>query len=107
MYVMFNVCARAACLVLVFVARRYENLADHEALKKGGSFFEDKIGFGMHTFAYYECSKCSKPYYGGRHECADDLEAEEAEGAFVARVGLLCVSLRVRVCVCVLSLIHI
>ena len=61
---------------MVLLRLEYENLANHDSLKKGGAFYKDKVGFGMHTFAYYECSKCSNPYYGGRHECADDLEAD-------------------------------
>jgi len=61
---------------MVLLRLEYENLANHASLKKGGEFYQDKIGFGMNTFAYYECFKCNRPYYGGRHECADDLEAE-------------------------------
>jgi E3 ubiquitin-protein ligase MYCBP2 len=75
---------------MVLLRLEYENLANHDALKKGGAFYGDQIGFGMHTFAYYECSKCSNPYYGGRHECEDDLEAEGGQRRKWDRNELVC-----------------
>src|SRR4051794_32546815 len=41
-----------------------------EITTKGLPFFQDPIGFAMHKFAYYQCFKCKKPYYGGDQQCA-------------------------------------
>eukprot|EP00479_Gromia_sphaerica_P006362 TRINITY_DN1765_c0_g1_i1.p1 TRINITY_DN1765_c0_g1~~TRINITY_DN1765_c0_g1_i1.p1 ORF type:complete len:144 (-),score=14.08 TRINITY_DN1765_c0_g1_i1:82-513(-) len=30
----------------------------------------------MNTFAYYNCKKCSEPYFGGRRDCEQNADAE-------------------------------
>ena len=32
---------------------------------------EHNAAFAMHKFAYYQCFKCGKPYYGGDYQCAE------------------------------------
>lgn len=46
----------------------------------GGRFFKNPTGFAMAKYAYYLCSKCSQPYYGGEARCAmaNAVAAEEA-----------------------------
>jgi E3 ubiquitin-protein ligase MYCBP2 len=33
------------------------------------AFYKDPAGYAMHRFAYYRCSKCEAPYYGGEARC--------------------------------------
>ena len=50
---------------------KYEGLAKHsEVTTKGSRFYNDHEGFAMHKFAYYQCFKCKKPYFGGDYQCA-------------------------------------
>lgn len=57
----------------------YEGLAKAKELLPGGDFYKNKEGFAMDVFSYFMCSKCSRPYFGGRHECGEDLEAGEGK----------------------------
>jgi E3 ubiquitin-protein ligase MYCBP2 len=55
------------CLVRV----KYEGLEEHaDIITPGSPYFNDPLGFAMHKFAYYQCFKCQKPYYGGDYACA-------------------------------------
>jgi hypothetical protein len=65
----------------VVAAKAQQRLALEAELKKapelrpGGSYHGRPADFAMRKFAYYMCSKCSQPYFGGLRSC--DLEQEE------------------------------
>jgi E3 ubiquitin-protein ligase MYCBP2 len=50
---------------------RYENKENvPEIAMEGSPYYRDPEAFAMHHYAYYQCFKCRKPYYGGLYECA-------------------------------------
>ena len=50
---------------------KFENLdTSPEITVPGAPYYNDPAGFAMHKFAYYQCFKCAKPYFGGAYECA-------------------------------------
>ena len=54
---------------------------------QGARFYQDKVKFALHKFAFYECYQCKAPYYGGDHDCAN---AAVQDGAGFDRKELLC-----------------
>ncbi|XP_052077504.1 E3 ubiquitin-protein ligase MYCBP2-like [Mytilus californianus] len=51
----------------------YEGLFKCDAINKpGGIFYQDPARYAMERYAYYECSKCGKAYYGGEGRCEHD-----------------------------------
>lgn len=49
----------------------FDGLEKHvDIITQGGKYYQDPAGFAMHRYAYYQCFKCSKPYFGGLYECA-------------------------------------
>ena len=61
-----------------------------EAIKEGydqegrvvteGDIFYGKLDeFALHQCTFYECSKCDEIYFGGMQDCAEAMEAENAE----------------------------
>lgn len=61
---------------------QYEKLdKDPEITRPNGRFFANPTGFAMHRYAYYECSRCQKPYFGGEARCEEEA-AEEAGQEF-------------------------
>jgi E3 ubiquitin-protein ligase MYCBP2 len=50
---------------------RYENAEKMPELSDPASrFFNDPAGFALSRYAYYQCHKCRKPYFGGMAHCA-------------------------------------
>jgi E3 ubiquitin-protein ligase MYCBP2 len=50
---------------------------DAKALELVKSKYGDsQLAYALDRFAFYPCSKCKNPYYGGLRECAVGLEAE-------------------------------
>lgn len=39
-----------------------------------GKYFQDPTGFAMDRYAYYMCSKCQQPYFGGEGRCQESVE---------------------------------
>ncbi|XP_061164967.1 E3 ubiquitin-protein ligase MYCBP2-like [Saccostrea echinata] len=39
-----------------------------------GGYYKDPAGFAMDKYAYYMCSKCQEPYFGGEGRCQDEVE---------------------------------
>ena len=51
---------------------KFEDLHKHErVLKKGldDRFYGKLQAFALHKLSYYECFKCSDPYFGGMKDC--------------------------------------
>ena len=45
-----------------------------------GDFYYGKLAeYALHVCTFYECSKCKEPYFGGMQDCAEAMEAENAE----------------------------
>jgi len=59
-------------------------------LQPGGSFEGRPGEFAMRTFKFYECSRCSKPYFGGERACEAGGAAEDQEGRDFKREDLVC-----------------
>lgn len=55
------------------VARlKYEGCENDTALIEPSSrYYNQQIAYSMDRFAYYPCSKCGLPYFGGRRQCED------------------------------------
>lgn len=58
-----------------------------EIHRPGGKFFKNPTGFAMEKYAYYLCSKCSKPYFAGAGRCEAVAEVEDVDPN-----ELLCIS---------------
>ena len=55
---------------------KLEGLENDERLKDpNDEYFEKFEDYWMNRLAFYECYKCSKPYFGGLRECGDALDA--------------------------------
>lgn len=49
---------------------KFEDLhKDEKFTKPGGRFYNDLQGFALYKLSYYECFKCSDPYFGGMKDC--------------------------------------
>jgi len=53
---------------------------DPELLEEKSYFFNKLEEYAMKLFAYYECFKCKHPYYGGLHNCEQEMQEIEANG---------------------------
>lgn len=61
---------RASVRVKAVTRLRYEGKDKAKELNERGSpYYNDPEGYAEHIFAYYECFKCKKPYYGGEKAC--------------------------------------
>ena len=50
---------------------KFEDLHKHERVVKPGDerFYNNLKAFALHKLSYYECFKCSEPYFGGMKDC--------------------------------------
>lgn len=50
---------------------KFEDLHKHEKVMKPGDdrFYNNLKAFALHKLSYYECFKCSDPYFGGMKDC--------------------------------------
>lgn len=46
---------------------------------KDGPYFKNPEKFAMHSYAFYTCFKCKKPYFGGRRDCEQNRAADESK----------------------------
>ncbi|KAL0046570.1 hypothetical protein WJX82_004073 [Trebouxia sp. C0006] len=56
---------------------KMEGLHFDPALKPGGSFDGRPADFALTKLLFYECHKCSRPYYGGQRQCGVDGQVNE------------------------------
>ncbi|DBA68762.1 TPA: hypothetical protein ACH3X2_013379 [Trebouxia sp. C0005] len=56
---------------------KMEGLHLDAALKPGGSFDGRPADFALTKLLFYECHKCSRPYYGGQRQCGIDGQRNE------------------------------
>ena len=55
-----------------------QGIADSDRLTQKGGPYEGKLlELAMHSCAFYQCSDCSKPYFGGMIDCQAQLGMEE------------------------------
>ena len=58
----------------------FENLHNDVALTdKNSIFFNAPEKYALDIYAFYQCYKCKKPYFGGRHECAINEQFQACE----------------------------
>eukprot|EP00286_Rhodomonas_abbreviata_P002849 CAMPEP_0181347648 /NCGR_PEP_ID=MMETSP1101-20121128/33989_1 /TAXON_ID=46948 /ORGANISM="Rhodomonas abbreviata, Strain Caron Lab Isolate" /LENGTH=192 /DNA_ID=CAMNT_0023459873 /DNA_START=205 /DNA_END=783 /DNA_ORIENTATION=- len=50
---------------------------DARELKPSGRYHKQEAEYAMHKFAYYLCSKCTLPYFGGHRSC--EVAADQGE----------------------------
>jgi hypothetical protein len=56
----------------------YEGLENDDALTNPKSrYYNNRVGYSTDRFAYYPCSKCRQPYFGGRRQCEEVKEGDE------------------------------
>ena len=53
---------------------------DKKLTDKDSEFFGKELEFSLAIYAFFECHKCKKPYFGGRKNCADAMGNEGGEG---------------------------
>jgi hypothetical protein len=46
-----------------------------------GKYYGRRGDYAVDRFAFYECGKCAKPYFGGRRACE---EIQNADGVRIA-----------------------
>lgn len=57
---------------------KYEGLDQDTRVASDGAEFHNKLQeYAMLKLAFYECSKCHLPYYGGLRDCMAELPEEE------------------------------
>ena len=50
----------------------FENrLQDIELTSPNSPTYNDPLAYGLSQYTYYECTKCSEPFYGGLRECGE------------------------------------
>lgn len=53
---------------------KFEELMKDEKLTNPESpYYQKPEIYSMAIYAYFECFKCKKPYFGGRKNCADAM----------------------------------
>jgi hypothetical protein len=75
---------------------KMEMLELHDRVTSPNSeFYQKPMEFAMHTFAFYFCSQCNHPLYGGHREC-DPGAAGAGQQPAAVRVesGRRCISCR-------------
>ena len=66
---------------------KMEMLEVHERVTSPDSeFYQKPMEFALHTFAFYYCSQCKKPLYGGHRDCDPGAGAGAEAGAVNVRV---------------------
>ena len=51
---------------------KYEGRESEPAIvNKGGEFFNNPVGFALKHYLFYQCFKCSRPYFAGGYQCVD------------------------------------
>ena len=46
---------------------------DEKLTDKNSPYFGKPVEYAMAIYAYFECFKCKKPFFGGRKNCADAM----------------------------------
>lgn len=46
-----------------------ERLKDEKLINKDSPFFNRPLEYGLKIYAYFQCFKCKKPYFGGLKDC--------------------------------------
>jgi len=47
-------------------------------LTEGDIYYYDLEGFAVHNCTFYECNKCSEPYFGGMQDCSQAMQSESS-----------------------------
>lgn len=57
-----------------------EGMDKHEKLITVGSrYYKNELQFALDSFAFYNCFKCKKPYFGGKRDCENAEEGRAAD----------------------------
>ena len=65
---------------------KYEQRLNDKALQKGGDWYGNEVGYAEHTYAFFMCYECKKPYFGGAKEC----KAQDDDSNNVDPKDLIC-----------------
>lgn len=56
---------------------KYEELMEDEKIKDPKSpYYKKPNEYALAIYAYFECYTCKKPYFGGRKNCAEAMNAD-------------------------------
>lgn len=59
---------------------QFEGMASDPVLSDPSSiYYNNPEKYAVSVFAFYQCYKCKKPYFGGRHECAGNEHFQPSE----------------------------
>ena len=47
---------------------------DEKITDKKSEYYNKEVEYAQAIYAYFECSKCKKPYFGGRKNCAEAMQ---------------------------------
>ena len=61
------------------VAERQGLLLDERLKTAGDFYFEKPLEFALHKCAFYACSTCDKPFFGGLIDCEQELALAERQ----------------------------
>jgi len=61
---------------------------DARELQPGGRYHKREAEYAMHKFAYYMCSKCKAPYFGGHRSC--EVAADVGENQAFDPAHMVC-----------------
>lgn len=52
---------------------------DADLVNPESEFYNKPEQYALKVFDFYVCFQCQRPYYGGKHECAQGVEVFESE----------------------------
>jgi len=61
-------------------------------------YYKQPEKYAMDRFAYYECFKCKKPYFGGKKECEQNMDRGNYEASELVCPGCAAVGLEGQTC---------
>eukprot|EP00753_Platysulcus_tardus_P008318 PLAT15892.1.p1 GENE.PLAT15892.1~~PLAT15892.1.p1 ORF type:complete len:615 (-),score=134.59 PLAT15892.1:135-1763(-) len=68
---------------------KFEGMERDERLLQPGPYYRKPAAYAMDKFAYYMCSRCESPYFGGQRRC-EDAAREGADGKEIEKDHLVC-----------------
>ena len=60
----------------------YECEKDEKLTDKKSPYYGKPSEYAMAIYAYFQCFKCKKPYFGGRKNCADAMNEAANQGSY-------------------------
>ena len=55
-------------------------------IEVGSDWYQRPFEFAKSIFAFYECGSCSRPFFGGRRDCEEEMRQAQACGVVLTGV---------------------